>query len=146
MSIAIDQTYELNATPADVFTALTDPETLVKWWPTSATSDPVTGGAFEYVFKFEDASHDGVHDGTYTEVSESRIVYPWDAGYPTTVEFTIEGSGDKTTLRLNHTGYQQDEIFEQTSQGWSFFLGNLKTWIEDGKDMRVEVLGQKIAS
>ncbi len=144
MSIAIEQTYELNAAPADVFEALTEPDKLVRWWATEATSDPVPGGAYEFIMKFENSTGHA-HKGHYIEVDPNqRVVYSWEwGGFPTQVEFTLEGSGDKTTLRLNHTGFEhRDDLFEGTSKGWASALGNLEAWINAGEDNRRANHGQ----
>ncbi|MEO8084799.1 MAG: hypothetical protein ABI780_13330 [Ardenticatenales bacterium] len=57
--------------------------------------------------------------------------------------FTFTADGNRTTLHLEHTGYADDDVHAQTAQAWSFFLGNLKSWLEDDIDARATAMGMK---
>lgn len=150
MAEDIEQSYELDASAAEVFAELTEPARLDAWWTTRSSSDATEGGAFEYVWEFEDPSRNGRQHGSYAEVIPGkRLAYPWDGGgFETRVEFTIEETGAGSTLHLVHGAWNDDaaQKREEVSQGWAFFLGNLKSYLADGSDRRVEVLGQKISS
>ena len=52
----IELTRQIDATPERVFQALTEAGELVRWFPSSAESDPRTGGDYVLRFEFEDAS------------------------------------------------------------------------------------------
>jgi hypothetical protein len=38
-----------------------------------------------------------------------------------------------------------DEAIERHAQGWGFFLGNLKSFLEEGVDRRAEAMGMSVA-
>jgi uncharacterized protein YndB with AHSA1/START domain len=139
----------VDASPDAVFRALTDAGQLARWFPSSAESDPRTGGAFSYRFEFDDASRDHTYTGEYLEVtSDSAVRYPWQTGLgPTEVAFTLEPAGGATRVRLAHSGWGQggdwDESVEMHRQGWGGFLENLKAYLERGEDTRVRMLGMK---
>ena len=142
MNIEITRT--IAAQPERVFRALTDAGELPRWWTTRADSDARTGGAFSYVFEFEDPARNHTYVGAYDAVvPNERVRYPWgDSG--TTVEFTLRAAGDGTELTLTHQGFTDEEARASHEQGWSFFLGNLQSWLERGEDSRAGgPMGQK---
>ena len=142
--MSIEITRSIAAPPERVFRALTDGDELSRWWTTSADSDVRTGGAFSYVFEFADPSRDQTYAGTYDEVTPNeRLRYPWATGN-TTVEVTLRPSGDGTELTLTHEGFTDEELRRPHEEGWSFFLDNLKSWLETGTDLRPSApMGQK---
>jgi uncharacterized protein YndB with AHSA1/START domain len=146
-----DRTIELSTTveapPEAVLRALTDAGELARWFPSAAESDPRTGGAYSYRFEFEtDTSRNHTYAGEYREVSSGRVAYSWktEAG-PTEVEFRIAPSGDGTEIRLVHSGWRahEDDAVEEFRQGWSFFLENLKAYLERGEDARASMMGMR---
>ncbi len=148
---SIENAVIIKASPEAVFRALTDARELVKWFPSTAESDPRAGGAFKYTFKNENAQHDHVREGRYLEVVPSKKVrYPWHMSpddVPTIVEFTISEQGRETTLTLVHSGWgsgsELDNVVDMHVKGWGFFLQNLKSYLEEGKDQRAVALGMK---
>jgi len=149
----IEQSVTIKASPEMVFKAITDARELARWFPSTAESDPRPGGAFKYTFKNENAQHDHVREGRYLEVVPTKMVrYPWHMSpgdTPTTVEFTLASAGKETTLSLIHSGWgmgsELDNTVEMHVKGWGFFLQNLKSYVEEGKDQRAAALGMKTA-
>ena len=143
-----DRTIELTRTidvlPATVFRALTDAGELSRWWTTSAESDARTGGSFAYRFEFEDPSRDHTYEGAYHDVTaEEHVGYPWHTSLgETTVDVRLREIGEATELTLTHTGWGSgaaaDDAIETHVQGWSFFLDNLKSTLEGGRDLRAD--------
>ena len=148
---SIENAVTIKASPEAVFKALTDARELAKWFPSAAESDPRPGGAFRFTFKNENAQHDHVREGKYLEVvSGKKVRYPWHLSpgdAPTTVEFTLSPRGGDTTLTLLHSGWgtgsELDNTVEMHTKGWGFFLQNLKSVLEEGKDGRAAMLGMK---
>jgi uncharacterized protein YndB with AHSA1/START domain len=148
----IHQSYAIAAAPEKVFRALTEPDMLSRWWTTRGRSEARPGGAFEYIWEFEDSSHNGKQMGAYLDVVPGeKLSYPWEAGdnggVPnTTVRFQLKAHEEGTQLELEHHGYgpgeDWDQEFEMTARAWGFFLGNLKSYLEEGQDQRKAVLGQ----
>jgi uncharacterized protein YndB with AHSA1/START domain len=149
---AIELSTEIQATPEAVFRALVDADELVRWFPSRADSDARPGGAFAYRFDFGDAEKDHVSEGQYSEVvANDRVSYPWQAPLgPTEVEFRVRPSNGATELELTHSGWGEGAEWEQSQenhrQGWSFFLGNLKAYLEGGEDGRAEAMGMSTAT
>jgi uncharacterized protein YndB with AHSA1/START domain len=92
-----------------------------------------------------------VREGRYLDVVPNRLIrYPWQMASnqpPTTVEFTLDPQGDTTGLNLVHSGWstlgEADQVIQMHVQGWAFFLQNLKTILEGGRDERRTKLGMK---
>jgi uncharacterized protein YndB with AHSA1/START domain len=147
MTIELDRTIE--ASPDAVFRALTDADELPRWWTTSAESDARTGGAYSYGFEFEDASRNHTYTGEYLEVrAGERVRYPWQTGLgPTEVAFTVEPADGGARVRLEHSGWGDGDDWDASTkmhqEGWSFFLDNLKSYLERGEDRRAEAMGMK---
>jgi uncharacterized protein YndB with AHSA1/START domain len=146
----IEQTITIDAPPELVFRALTDAEELVRWFPSTAESDPRTGGEFVLRFEFEDEAQNHTYSGRYEEVTANeRVRYPWNGQFgATTVEFSLRPSDSGTEVSLRHSGWT-DEATESRAmhdQGWSVFVDNLKTYIESGEDRRPSVFRMKTAT
>lgn len=147
---AIEHTMEIEAPRERVFEALTDPDELVRWFPSGADSDARTGGAFEYRFEFPaEPERDHTYSGAYHEVRAGESAsYPWNGALgETRVDVTLEAAGDSTVLRLVHSGWGEGPDWEESRQmhdeGWAFFLGNLKSYVERGEDGRRAALGME---
>lgn len=140
----IELTKTLDASLERVHAALTQPDELVRWFPSRAESDPRAGGSFEYRFEFDDATRNHVYAGEYVAVEPGRVSYPWQGAMGATeVEFTLTGSGGGAELRLVHSGWQPgaDSAFDEYEQGWSFFIANLERYLGGGEDRRSADLG-----
>ena len=146
----IEQTIEIDAPPETVFRALTDAGELSRWWTTRAESDPRTGGSFAYTWEFEEQTdRNHTREGVYADVTtEERLRYDWPMPLgPTVVDFRLAPHGDGTRLTLAHEGWGAGDEWEQSHRmhvsGWQFFLGNLKSYLEDGEDRRAVAMGMK---
>lgn len=144
----INQTHDYDASPETIFAHLTDTKLLDTWWTTSNVSEPRKGGRFEYRFDVtaaakEDGKEDHAERGTYTAFEPGRaLAYPWNSHAPTNVRFDFEKQGKGTRLRLSHTDLPEAMV-EPISQGWQFFLGNLRSVLAGGPDQR-GAMGLKI--
>ena len=158
----------IQAPEEKVFQALTVAHELERWFPTKAENDPVPGGRFTFEWDFPDApASNHMRCGEYTEVIPYKTVsHTWDArpkrdltiGHgelkdtkPTVVEFRLTPHSEDpnvTRLMLIHSGWESgrewDELKESHLRGWTFFLGNLKTYLETGHDDRTREMGMRI--
>jgi uncharacterized protein YndB with AHSA1/START domain len=129
----------IRAPRAAVFRALTDPAELGGWLATTAESDPRTGGAFRYVFEFDDAAQNNQQAGTYIAIEpEQRVALPWRFPFSpkaTTVEYRLDESDGETRVGFTHSGFESGEPWDSArarfGPGWRAFLEGLKTWVED---------------
>jgi uncharacterized protein YndB with AHSA1/START domain len=147
----IDQTLYVNASREAVFKALTSATELSRWFPSKVESDPRPGGKLKLIWEFTAAEENGSQEVKYLEVIPGeKVSYEWKAGptaVPTIVTFELSGPPHQTTVRLVHSGWPNGAEGEQLRAGhvpqWSFFLGNLKSFLESGIDERAAKLKQK---
>jgi hypothetical protein len=61
------------------------------------------------------------------------------------VTFHLSSKGGATELTLVHSGWtpETEASMKEHDMGWGFFLGNLKTYLEEGKDQRAAAMGMK---
>ena len=116
------------ASPATIFPFLVDPEQHVRWMGTVAELDARAGGAHRVLVQGRHPSA-----GEFVEVvPDERVVFTfgWDEpGHPiparsTQVEITLIPDGDKTLVRLVHSGLPDDAVSDHTS-GWGHYLERL---------------------
>jgi uncharacterized protein YndB with AHSA1/START domain len=152
---AFDITLEIAAAPDAVWHALTSAEELVRWFPTEATISGGAGGRWMI-------SWDGNWPwDTAIEIWEpnrrlrlvDRNARPYDADgkavnasvapLPIAIDWTIEGRGGSTTLRLVHSGFgrgaEWDDEYDGVSLGWLLELNGLRHYLERhrGRNRRV---------
>ena len=128
---------ELDAAPAKVWRAITEPEMLKKWMapddafkiPTAET-DLRVGGRYRIVMISPDGE---THDvsGAYREiVPNKKLVYTWawkttpERESVVTIELRATGSG--TELTLKHEQFADAEARDRHQHGWIGCLGRLE--------------------
>jgi uncharacterized protein YndB with AHSA1/START domain len=135
---------EIDATPDQVFRALTEAEQIVRWFAPEAKVDPRVGGEFMISW------------GPGTEVRSTITIWEPGSRFATVrersraygappeegetvqrivIDYQIEPlAGGKTLLRLVHSGFGRgagwDNEFESTRTGWPIFLRILKVGLE----------------
>jgi len=116
------------ASPATVFSYLTDADKFVRWMGVGAELDARPGGTFRI-----EVDGGNVAVGEYREIDPPhRLVMTWgwesnDAVPPgsTVVEITLTPSGSGTLLRLRHSGLETDADRATHRGGWNLYTGNL---------------------
>ena len=118
----------IDASPETIFELLTVPEKHILWDGTEAELDPRPGGVYRVL----------VH-GEYQAAGEFVALVPnerveltfgWEQdGNPITpgstrVVYELIPEGEKTTLRLTHSGLPDDAVGDHTN-GWDHYLGRL---------------------
>jgi uncharacterized protein YndB with AHSA1/START domain len=127
---------EIRATRERVWSALTEPSELLRWFPTERAEIDLRPGG-EASFVWEDSADEAVVD---VVSPPTRLVFRWrpaglDRPY-TTVSFELEESEEGTRLTLVETGFASlpDQIAQQSHQGndagWREELEELKTYLE----------------
>ena len=118
----------VNASPATIFEFLTIPDKHVAWNGTEAELDPRPGGIYRVLVGGNHWSA-----GEFVEVvPNERVVFTfgWDQpDHPipsgsTQVEITLIPDGDKTLVRLVHSGLPGDAVADHTA-GWDHYLERL---------------------
>jgi len=135
-AVVIERT--LNAPVARVWSALTDVDQMRQWYFDLKEFKPDVGFEFEFIVEHEGMKYH--HLCRVTEVvPQKKIAYTWRyKGEPgdSLVTFELSAEGDKTRLRLTHTGI---ETFPKTpayarknfETGWTQIIGaELKKFVE----------------
>lgn len=125
----------IEATPETIWPFLTEPEMLVQWHGTVAEIDPQPGGIYRVLVagQFQSA-------GEYVEVvplEKLVFTFGWehDGGVilpgSTTIEITLHPEGDKTRVRLVHSGLPQGAV-DDHGRGWAHYLERLAVRVAGG--------------
>jgi len=128
---------KLDAAPAKVWRAITEPEILKKWMAPSddfkipvAEAELRVGGRYHIVMHGPDGE---VHDvsGAYREVvANKKLVYTWawkstpESVSIVTIELRAAGSG--TELTLKHEQFADEASRDHHNQGWTGCLARLE--------------------
>jgi len=127
----------IEATPEQVWEALTDPTISAEFWGHSNVSDWADGSPWEH--RRTDGS--GISDvvGTVLEsVPPHRLTLTFDAPGPvppfgpSTATFEIEQHKQIVKLTLIHANLADDETAEAVGGGWPAVFANLKSLLETG--------------
>ena len=132
----MEQIYD--ASTSEVWQALTDENKMRKWYfPQLKKFEPLVG--FEFDFTDDGSAYQ--KEWRVTKVKDGRVLaHSWIyKGYPGSSEVTFElfEEGDKTKLRLTHTGlasFPHDPHFarHRFEDGWKQIIGiNLRNYLEN---------------
>ena len=87
-------------------------------------------------------------------VTDERVAYTWQAGEDpeslTDVVVDLSGDEAETTVHLVHSGWnfgdKNAEMIEKHTGPWTFYLQNLKGYLEQGADGRTEQIKQIVVA
>lgn len=124
----MEVTQRIAASPATVFSYLTDSEKFAAWMGVGAELDPRPGGSYRI-----DVDGEHVAVGEYKELDPPhRVLMTWgwqdnDAVPPgsSIVEITLTPDGHGTVLRLRHTGLPTHAESRSHHGGWTLYTGKL---------------------
>jgi uncharacterized protein YndB with AHSA1/START domain len=142
-----EMTLDINATPDDVWRALTEAEELVRWFPLEARVTPGDGGTMLWTWKegwrWETRIAEWMPGKRLRLVDEAARAYdangqpiPADRAQPAhvVIDFELEARGNTTRLRLVHSGFGRgdawDDELDSVAGGWQFELRGLKQYLE----------------
>jgi len=114
----------INASPAELFQAVTDVKKLAHWWTIDVRGESAVGKTLEFWFS-----------GFCGSVMEVTTLQPnelvrWHVNgggatdwIDTNIEFKIFSNKGKTFLHFRHSNWHEDaEAFPHCSLGWAIFL------------------------
>jgi uncharacterized protein YndB with AHSA1/START domain len=141
-----EMSIDLNATPEDVWRALTDAGELMRWFPLQARVTPGKGGSVFWGWDEHwawESEIDVWEPGARLRLVENRTAFDVN-GKPLpgraerlAMEFTLATHAGQTTLRLVHSGFGDgaswDDELEAVSAGWQFELRGLRHYLERHK-------------
>jgi uncharacterized protein YndB with AHSA1/START domain len=125
----------LNAPPAKVFNAWTDPEKLRRWFlppntePVLTESDARVGGQYRIVVRSAGGEEHDV-SGTFREVvPDEKLVFTWawrsTPERQSLVTVALKSEGDGTLLTLTHERFFDEAARDRHQAGWSPILDHL---------------------
>jgi uncharacterized protein YndB with AHSA1/START domain len=137
MTEAIERTLELDASPTEVWRALTDPTELAGWFGDTAELSSTVGS--EGWFGWKGHGKFAVRVEEFEPIKKFAWRWSHEAGAPldeapsTLVEWTLTPREDGgTTLRLRESGFLTDEHRQENVGGWKKELGDLEEFL--GRD------------
>jgi len=146
-SRSFSMSLDINATPDDVWRALTEAGELVRWFPLQARVTPGKGGSVFWGWDQQwawESQIDAWEPGKRLRLVENRPAFDV-RGEPLAgpaqqmaMEFTLETNAGRTTLRIVHSGFGEgaswDDELESVSAGWQFELRGLRHYLEHHKN------------
>jgi uncharacterized protein YndB with AHSA1/START domain len=134
-TLVIDRLF--NASPDRMFAAWTETAQLTQWYgPEGMTAeifenDVTPGGPYALVMRSEEGEY---HlSGNYEEIDPPHrlvITWKWKTSEETTrVTIELSPEGDKTHLRLTHTGFAEADQTSSHNQGWTSLLNDLERYL-----------------
>ena len=132
MTMKIDRTLELKASPERVWKALADPAELCRWFPHRAEFElqPGNEGWFEwddhgrYPLRIETVEPPRRLSWSWTHKPGA----PFDPENATLVEWTLTPRDDGgTTLTMSESGFKTEEHHKDNTGGWNAELAELET-------------------
>src|ERR1700678_157193 len=140
---------EINATPDQVFRAVSEAEEIKRWFAPEAKVEPgpdgMVGGTYSVSWEpgvFGDGSTIAIYEPGHRFATTSERSAPYggepqegDPAQRIMVDYQIEAiGGGKTRLRLVHSGFGRgagwDNEFGSTRTGWAIFVQVLKYGLE----------------
>ena len=123
--------HDLPGEPAAVFEWFTDPSLLIRWWPSEAQTDPVTGGSYVLYWDGPDVTL----RGEYLAVAPGeRLGFTWSWDHddlpPRRVDIGFTRSDRGTLVVVEHEAGSDDERSDYRD-GWTHFLGQLAARLAD---------------
>lgn len=129
----------LNATPAKVYAAWTDPQKIAQWFgpdgieTLSAEADARIGGRFRIVMRDADGEKHDV-SGVYREiVPDEKLVFTWawrsTPERESLVTVLIKPEGSATLLTLLHEQFFDETARDRHAQGWTGCLDKLERYL-----------------
>jgi uncharacterized protein YndB with AHSA1/START domain len=143
---SFSMTLDINATPDEVWRALTEAGELVRWFPLQARVTPGAGGKMFWGWDGQwawESTIDVWEPDKRLRLVEHRPAFdvngnlmPGEAKH-LAMEFTLETHAGRTRLRLVHSGFGHgadwDDELESVSGGWQFELRSLRQYLERHK-------------
>lgn len=145
-SRAFDMTLDIDASPAEVWRALTEAEELVRWFPLQAAvtmgpGEQPAGGTMAWTWPAEQPWVHRIDE--WEPLKRLRLVQPPRAGEsrperagaaPVALEFTLDTHEGGTRLRMVHSGFgfggSWDDEFDGIKSGWQYELRSLRHYLE----------------
>jgi uncharacterized protein YndB with AHSA1/START domain len=123
-----------DATPEEVYEALTTVDGLAGWWTGDTGGSSDVGGVLEFRFPPVGGFDMKVVDLRPAERVTWEVVGGPDEWIGTTVHWDLRRDGDYTIVLFKHQGWAEPvEFMHHCSTKWGSYLMSLKSLVETGK-------------
>jgi uncharacterized protein YndB with AHSA1/START domain len=135
----IEKEVTIEATPAEVWRAITEGEELKRWFPLDARVKPGVGGSLWLSWGEGSDWESPIEIWEPSRHLRTVDVTPGENGGPPiriAVDYFIETRGGKTVVRLVHSGFAEstwEGELDSLDSGWAAFMANLKHYLERHK-------------
>jgi len=139
---SITQTFYIASPPARVYSALSSPRQLTKWFLEKATIAPRVDSAFEFTWQGGYTMKGRVRDAVPRRRLELDWIDVFEGGkkFQTSVRFVLRRKGRGTLVTMTHRGFKSGRkwiaLYGAINSGWAYYLANLKSVLEHGNDLR----------
>jgi uncharacterized protein YndB with AHSA1/START domain len=126
----------INAAPAKIYQAWTDPQQMMRWYAPAnadtlrAETDARVGGRFRVLMRTPDGEEHDV-SGVYREVvPDEKLVFTWQwrskLEWESLVTVTLKRDGDATILTLTHEQLPDEAERDGHRNGWTGAIDKLE--------------------
>ncbi|MEO7965538.1 MAG: SRPBCC domain-containing protein [Gemmatimonadaceae bacterium] len=132
--------FPINATPEEVFAAVSTPTGLDSWWTLRSTGAAAEGQCFQLDFGPDYVWRARVTECRPAEAFELEMVEAMPDWTGSTVRFDLsEAVGGGTQLRFAHRGWDEtSEHFRISSFCWAMYLRIMRRKLEHGEEVPYE--------
>ncbi|MGI9567548.1 MAG: SRPBCC family protein [Nitrosopumilus sp.] len=130
----------IDASPARVYQAITNPEELTKWFPDVASIEPKIGGKISFKFSgFSTDTHtnkERIMEGKIIELEKDRkLAYTWE--HPDIPEFPLtrvswileeEKETNSTKVTITHDGFLDELMMKSQNDQWDWLAERLNVF------------------
>jgi len=122
-----------DATPEQVYDALTTVDGLAGWWTDETKGNGARGGILEFRFPPVGGFDMEVIEAQPAKQVSWRVVDGPEEWVGTTIDWNLSRSGDHTIVLFRHQGWREPvEFMHHCSTKWATFLLSLKSLVETG--------------
>ena len=145
-NVTAHATISIDASPSEVWNALTDPEIIKKYlFGTNVTTDWQEGSPITYTGEWEGKTYED--KGTILQVIPEKLLQStyWSSMGGTedksenysTVTYELEPDGESTTLSITQDNNLNEEAKEHSEKNWQMVLESIKKLLEEEKPLMV---------
>lgn len=124
---------EINAPIGKTFSAVTEPEHLINWWPLKCTGKPKIKAEYNFYFgpKYNwYGKVDKIEMNKSFHIKMTKSDLDWNA---TTFGFDLNKNNESVLLQFTHLGWpKRNSHFRIASFCWAMLLIGLKDYVEKG--------------
>ncbi|WP_199730697.1 SRPBCC family protein [Amycolatopsis panacis] len=134
----------IDSTPERVWEALTDPEITAQYWAHRNESDWQPGSRWAHV-RSDGSRVTDVTGEVVEAVPPRRLVTTWydpngpEDQEPSRAAFDIQSYEGIVRLTVTHTDLADERAHRDVSGGWAAVLSNLKSLLETGKPLPMDL-------